>query len=91
MRFLDHTQRRITVCRTLLDKWSACRTDPYLHNTQHSHQTNISCPWWDWNPELSTRAAADLCLRPRGKWDRQLIFNQIFVYNKYDFCYGFII
>ena len=35
LRFLDHTQRRITVGRTSLDKWSARRRDLYLttHNT----------------------------------------------------------
>ena len=35
LRFLDHTQRRITVGRTPLDEWSARRRDLYLtiHNT----------------------------------------------------------
>ena len=41
-RFLDHTQRRITVGRTPLDKWSAGRRDLYL--TQHAQQTNIHAP-----------------------------------------------
>ena len=42
MRFLDHTQRRTTVCRTPLDEWSARRRDLYLttHNT-HNRQTSI--------------------------------------------------
>jgi len=41
-RFLDHTQRRITVGKTPLDKWSARRRDLYLttHNTQ-SRQTSM--------------------------------------------------
>ena len=36
-RFLDHTQRRITVGRTPLDEWSARRRDFYLatHNTRN--------------------------------------------------------
>ena len=40
LRFLDHTQRRITVGRTPLDEWSARRRDFYLttHNT-HNRQT----------------------------------------------------
>ena len=40
-RFLDHTQRRITVGRTPLDEWSARRRD-YLttHNT-HNRQTSM--------------------------------------------------
>jgi len=42
-RFLDHTQRRITVGRTPLDEWSARHRDPYLttHNT-HNRQTSMS-------------------------------------------------
>ena len=41
-RFLDHTQRRITVGRTPLDEWSARRRDLYLttHNT-HNRQTSM--------------------------------------------------
>jgi len=40
LRFLDHTQRRITFGRTPLDKWSVRRRDLYLttHNT-HSRKT----------------------------------------------------
>jgi len=34
-RFLDHTQRRTTVCRTPLNEWSARRRDLYL--TTHNH------------------------------------------------------
>jgi len=43
LRFLDHTQRRITVGRTSLDEWPARRRDLYLttHNTQH-RQTSMS-------------------------------------------------
>ena len=39
MRFLDNTQRRITVGRTPLDEWSARRRDLYLttHNTHNRH------------------------------------------------------
>jgi len=68
IRFLDHTQRRITVGSTSPDEWSARRRDFYLstHNT-HKRQT---WPRWDSNPNLSRRAAVDLRLRPRGHWDR---------------------
>ena len=47
-RFLDHTQRRATVCRTPLDEWSVRRRDLYLttHNTHNKHP----CPRWDLNP-----------------------------------------
>ena len=42
LRFLDHTQRRITVGRTPLDEWSARRRDLYLttHNT-HNRQKSM--------------------------------------------------
>ena len=42
MRFLDHTQRRITGGKTPLDEWSARRRDLYLatHNT-HNRQTSM--------------------------------------------------
>jgi len=42
LRFLDHTQRRVTVGRTPLDEWSARRRDLYLttHNT-HNRQTSM--------------------------------------------------
>jgi len=41
LRFLDHTQRYTTVCRTPLDEWSARRRYPYkkthdIHNRQTS-------------------------------------------------------
>ena len=49
LRFLDHTQRRITVGRTPLDKWSARRRDLYL--TKHdTHNRQISMPRWNSNP-----------------------------------------
>ena len=65
-RFLDHTQRRITVGRTPLDKWSARRWD--LHLTTHdTHNTNIHAPG---GIRTQSLAAADLRLRPRGYRDR---------------------
>jgi len=48
LRFLDYTQRRTTVGRTLLDEWSARRRDLYL-TSQNTHNKH---PWprWDSNP-----------------------------------------
>jgi len=68
-RFLDHTQRRTTVGRTPLEKWSARRRDLYLttHNT-HNRQTSMP-PGGFRTHNLSRRAAADLRLRPRGHWN----------------------
>ena len=50
--FLDHTQRRSTVGRTPLDKWSARRTDLYLttHNTRNEQ---ISMPPVEFEPTIS--------------------------------------
>ena len=70
-RFLDHTQRCTTVGMTPLDELSARRRYLYLttHDT-HNRQTSIP-PGGIRTQDLSRRAAADLCLRPRGHWDRQ--------------------
>ena len=43
LRFLDHTQRRITVGRTPLDEWSARRRDLYL-TTYNTHYRQTSMP-----------------------------------------------
>ena len=72
LRFLDHTQRRITFGRTPLDEWSARRRDFYLtkHNTDN-RQTSM--PTVEFEPTISAaRAAADLRLTPRGYWDQLL-------------------
>jgi len=42
-RFLDHTQRRTTVGRTPLDKWSTHRRDLYLP-THNTHKRLTSTP-----------------------------------------------
>ena len=48
LRFLDHTQRRITVGRTPLDALSVRHRDLYLtHNTHDRYP----CPRWDLNPQ----------------------------------------
>jgi len=67
--FPQHTQRRTTVGRTPLDE-SSQRPPP--DNTQHSQQTNIHAPGGIRTYDLSRRAAADLRLRPRGHWDRNV-------------------
>jgi len=77
-RFLDHTQRRITVGRTPLDEWSARRRDLYLTTHNHSQQTNIHAPGGILTHNLSRRAAADPRLRQRGHWDRHIpCLNQV--------------
>ena len=65
-RFLDHTQRSITVGRTPLDEWSARRRYLYL-TTHNTHNRQTSMPPVGFEPSLSGRAAADLRLRLRGR------------------------
>jgi hypothetical protein len=69
-RFLDHTQRRTTVSRNLLDEWSARHRDFYLTKKQCSQETDIHAPGGIQTQNLSRRAAVELRLRPRGHWDR---------------------
>jgi hypothetical protein len=50
--FLDHIQRRSTVCRTPLDEWSARRR--YLYLTTHdTHNSQISMPQVGFKPTIS--------------------------------------
>jgi hypothetical protein len=72
LRYLDHTQRHTTVSRTPLDEWSARRRDLYLHNTQHSQQTDVHALGRIRTHNLIKRAAADPRRRPRGYRDRPL-------------------
>jgi len=46
LRFLYHTQRRITVDRSPLDDWSARRRDLYP-TTQNTHNRQTFMPPWD--------------------------------------------
>ena len=52
LRFLDHTQRRITVGRTPLDEWSARLRDLYL-TTHNTHNRQISKPPVGFEPTIS--------------------------------------
>jgi len=51
-RFLDHTQRHITVGRTPLDEWSARRRDLNL-TTHNTHDRQTSMPPVGFEPSLS--------------------------------------
>ena len=50
---------------------------PLSDNTQQSQQTNIHVPGGIRTRNLSRRAVTDLCLRPRGYWDRQKVEHYI--------------
>ena len=52
LRFLDHTQRRTTVGRTLLGEWSARRRDLYL-TTHNTHNRQTSMPPVGFKPTIS--------------------------------------
>jgi len=52
LRFLDHTQRRITVGRTPLDEWSARLRDLYL-TTHNTHNRKTSMPPVGFEPTIS--------------------------------------
>ena len=81
-RFLDHTQRRTTASRSSLDECSARHRDLYLTTRTLSQQTNVHAPGGIRTHNLSSQAAADLRLRPRGHWDRQKRVYQIIIINK---------
>jgi len=69
-RFLDQTQRRITVGRTSL--WTSDQLVAETSTWQHTKLTTDEppCPGGIWTHNLSRRAAADLRLRMRGHWDQ---------------------
>ena len=73
-RFLDCTQRRITVGRTRPDEWSARRRDVYLITLT----TDIHAPGGVRTHNPIRRVAADLRLRPRGHWDRRRVWMDVF-------------
>ena len=52
LRFLDHTQRRITVGRTPLGEWSSRRRDLYL-TTHNTHNRQTSMPLVGFKPTIS--------------------------------------
>jgi hypothetical protein len=70
LRFLDHTQRRSTTCRTALDERSARRRDLYLttHST-HKRQTSLLPAGFE--PTIATgERPHNNVFRSRGHWDR---------------------
>ena len=52
LRFLDHTERRITFGRTPLDEWSALCRDLYL-TTHNTHNRQTSMPPVGFEPTIS--------------------------------------
>ena len=65
LRFLDHTQRRITVGRTPLDEWAARRRDLYL-TTHNTHNRQISMPPVGFEPTISAGERPQTCTLDRA-------------------------
>jgi hypothetical protein len=70
-RFLDHTQLRATVGRTPLERVISPSQRSQPENTQHTQQTNIHATGGIRTHDRRRRAAVDLRLRSRGRWDRE--------------------
>jgi len=71
LKILNHTQLDIdTHRRTPQNELSAPSRGRYLHNTQHTQETNICTLSWIRSSDLSNRAAADPHLKPHGRRDR---------------------
>jgi len=51
-RFLDHTQRRTTLCRNPLDEWSPRRRDLYL-TTNNTQNRQTPMPLVGFEPKIS--------------------------------------
>ena len=79
LRFLGHTQRRITVGRTPLDEWSARRRDLYLttHNTQH-RQTSM--PRVGFEPTISAGERPKTFALDRAATGTGYIYIYIYIY-----------
>ena len=71
-KFVDHTQRRVTVGRTPSRRVISSSRRPLPDNTQHSQQKNVHAPSGIRTHNPSRRAPADLRLRPIGHWDRRI-------------------
>ena len=67
----SHTiKHRHTPRRTPLNKLSAHNRWRYLHNTQHTQETNILTLSWILTSDFRNKAVADLRLKPHGRQDR---------------------
>jgi hypothetical protein len=75
--FLDHTHTDT--------RWDSSgrvispsqRPLPAQGNTTYRHKTNIHAPSGDRTRDPRNQAAADLRLRPRGHWDRHILYPQL--------------
>ena len=82
-RFLDHTQRRTTVSRTPLDKWSVRGRDLYL-TTHNTHNRQTSMPQAEFEPTISAGERPQTYASDRAATGTGISFiyrNYIIIYN----------
>jgi hypothetical protein len=70
LRSLDHSQRRTTIGRTLLDEWSARRRDIYLTTRTNTHEgKSLHASGGIPTHNSNKRVAVHPRLIPRGHWN----------------------
>ena len=79
LRFLNHTQQRITVGRTALDEWSARRRDLYL-TTHNTHNRQTSMPPMGFEPTISAGERPQTYALDRAATGTGITFITIFKY-----------
>ena len=77
--FLDHTQRRTTFGRTLLDEWSARRRDLYL-TTHNTHNRQISMLPVGFEPTISASERPQTYALDRAATAYHIIYIYIYIY-----------
>ena len=81
--FLDHTQRRTTVGRTTLEKWSARRRDLYL-TTRNTHNRQTSTPPVGFEPTISAGERPQTYALDRAATGTGKVF--LHIIGKYNSC-----
>jgi hypothetical protein len=72
LRFLNHKQLDSQKDSTGRVISPSQRPLPAQDNTRQTQETHIHAPRGIRTRDPSNQAAADLCLRPRGHWDRHI-------------------
>ena len=80
LRFLDHTQRRVTVGKTPLDELSARRKDLYL-TTHNTHNRRTSMPPVGFEPTIAAGERPQTYALEVGHWDRHRVHYKHLINN----------
>ena len=90
-RLLDHTQRRITVGRTVLGEWSARRRNLYL-TTHNNHNRQISMTPVEFEPTISAGERPQTCASHRASTETGTLVHNAsyteYIWNDYTKPYG---